>query len=232
MATQGHRAVGKEAKFLKTPVSGVATRVVVVDDDLDFLILAKEIIFRAQGLDLAGLFSDAESALAALPKTRPEIVVLDVKLPGMSGLECLHRLHVQWSAIKVLLITGVPGLLKEHEREIARQASGFLRKPFQPGDLVSTLQLIARGHSVWGEALGGTGIARKRPGSSWHPRLSRRENEIMFLLCQHQTDKEIGDALSISAVSVRTHLRSIYKKLGANLREEAVQAYEMVSAGI
>lgn len=204
---------------LNTPI----TLSLVEDDDHARQILAGT-INRASGFRCVSQFRDAESALAALPLEAPDVVLMDIHLPGMSGIECVHRLKALLPATQFVMLTVYEDA--DHIfNALAAGASGYLLKQTPRAELLEGLAEVHRGGSPMT-----SNIARKVVQSFQKPRpalddtehLSPREKEVLDHLSRGFLYKEIADALDLSVPTVSTYIRRIYEKLHVRSRGQAV----------
>lgn len=181
----------------------------------------------AIGLECAGSYPDGESALGGLPVDRPDVVLLDINLPGMNGIECMRLLKSGIPAAQFIMLTAY----QDDERifeSLAIGASGYLLKRSPP---VAILEAVTEVHG--GGSPMSSYIARRvvqsfsaKPSTpAGTASLSPREVEVLTLLSRGFLYKEISDELKISIDTVRTHLRRIYEKLQVHTRTEAVVKY-------
>ena len=167
--------------------------------------------------------SSAEDALRVLPQRRPDVVLMDIQLPNMSGVECVAQLKQLLPAVQVIMVT----VYEDPDRifrALRAGASGYLLKRATPEQVLSAIREVhAGGAPMSGE------IARKviahfqnqQAASQQVAGLSGREREVLELVVHGFANKEIADRLSISVESVRWHLKHIYQKLHVHSRTEA-----------
>jgi DNA-binding NarL/FixJ family response regulator len=208
------------------------TTVAIVEDSAGVRENWAKLIDAAPGFKCIGICPDGEAAVKRLPALRPDVVLMDINLPGMSGIECTARLKVQLPQTQILMVT----VHSDNDRVFAALeagASGYLLKRMAPKELLAAMSDMVRGGApMTGE------IARKVIDSfrktaspaGEDARLSPREEEILVLLTQGYMNKEIADRLSISFDTARTHLRHIYEKLHVRSRTEAATKY-LLSSG-
>lgn len=165
----------------------------------------------------------AEEALRVLPKTAPEVILMDINLPNLSGIECTARIKELLPSVQVVMIT-VYGDAEKVFNALRAGASGYILKRSAPEKILQAIREVhAGGVPMSGE------IARKvlgafrepAPASAEEQNLSRREQEVLELLSQGCSNKEIADKLSISVETVTWHLRHIYSKLHVRSRTQA-----------
>jgi len=168
--------------------------------------------------------STAEDALRLLPQQQPEIVLMDIQLPGMSGIECVARLNELLPDAQVIMLT----VYADPDRifsAIRAGASGYLLKRAAPEKLFQAIREVQQG----GAPMSGA-IARKvfgyfqdqQTSSAEADKLSAREREILELIIGGLSNKEIAGRLSLSLLTLRWHLKQIYKKLHVHSRVEVV----------
>ena len=168
-----------------------------------------------------------EEALAGLPSEAPDVVLMDINLPGLSGIECVRRLKALRPSLTILMLT----VYEESDQifdSLRAGASGYLLKRSAEKELLEAIAQVYQGGSPMSSL-----VARKvvqffnRLGDAAPElqRLSPREMEILELLSRGAAYKEIGDRLALSIHTVRMHIRGIYGKLQVHSRGEAVSKY-------
>jgi DNA-binding NarL/FixJ family response regulator len=202
--------------------------VAIVEDDADIRAMLVRAVQRARGLAFLADFADAESALAALPALAPDVVVMDIQLPGADGVECTRRLKALRPATQVLVFT----VFMDSERifrALAAGASGYLLKRTARAEIIAAIEQVAQGGAPM------SGEIARRVVESFHVRpapaksapapvaeLTAREEEVLQLLAAGQGTKAIATQLALSAETIRFHLKHIYQKLHVRSRTEAV----------
>jgi DNA-binding NarL/FixJ family response regulator len=201
--------------------------VAVVEDNAGLRQSLTSVLEDSPGFTCAGSFASAEEALREIPDAPPEVVLMDINLPGMSGIECTRRLRELLPKTRVVMITVYRDNDKIFEA-LRAGASGYLLKRAAPQDILDAVVDVHQGGSPMSSE-----VARKvvetfqRPAPTAAasggsvPELSARELEVLDLLSQGLPDKLIADKLSISARTVRFHLEHIYAKLHVRSRMEA-----------
>jgi DNA-binding NarL/FixJ family response regulator len=202
-------------------------KVAIVEDNAGIRENWAKLINRAAGFQCVCVCDSSEAALKQIPPAQPDVVLMDINLPGLSGIECTARLKAGWPKIHILIVT----VHADNDRVfLAMQAgaSGYLLKRTTPAELLEAIVEVTRGGApMTGE------IARKVIESFRQPlpaplaeaRLTPREDEILVLLTQGYANKEIADRLKVSFDTVRTHLCHIYEKLHVRSRTEAATKY-------
>ena len=199
----------------------------IVEDDSETRESLAELLNGAPGLRCIGSYPTGEAALRAIPVEKPDVALVDINLPGMNGIECVSKLKAQLPSLQVLMLT----TYEDSDlifNSLRSGAKGYLLKNMPPQEL---LQAVAQVHA--GGAPMPMQIARKVVDYFSHiehsatevDKLTSREQEILALLAKGALYKEIGDTLSISISTVRTHVQHIYEKLHVQSRMEAAKKY-------
>jgi len=185
------------------------------------------VISRAEGFQCLSQYPNAEAALESLPKERPNVVLMDINLPGMNGVECVRRLKPLLPESQVVMLTAYEDT-ENIFNSLAAGASGYLLKRTSSAELLAAIKDVQKGGSPMT-----THIARKvvqsfqKAGASPHPteNLSAREQEVLDCLSRGFLYKEIAEKLGISYETVHTYIRRIYEKLQVRTRTEAVAKF-------
>ncbi len=197
------------------------TRVAIVEDDTRIRDSIAAVINGTNGFTCTGAFPSGEVALRKIPGDWPEVLIMDIQLPGMSGIECVEKLKDMHERLMVLMFT-VDDDSDAIFRSLQAGATGYLLKSASPAEIIDAITDVMQG----GAPMSGH-IARKvvqyfRPKRTPdEEKLSSREVEIVNFLAKGFRYKEIADALSISVHTVRSHIRRIYEKLHVTSRTEA-----------
>lgn len=199
-------------------------RVMVVEDDDAVRNGLHLLIDGSDGYSCIASCRTAEEALDILPDMLPDVVLMDINLPGMSGIECIICIKNSWPELQVMMLT-VFDNSEEIFKSLSAGATGYLLKKTPPAKLLEAIRELASG----GSPMSGE-IARKvvqtfaRPVFHSVPSVSLtpREEEILNYLSKGFLYKEIASELFISIETVRTHVRKIYQKLQVRTRTEAL----------
>jgi DNA-binding NarL/FixJ family response regulator len=209
----------------------VAVAVSIVEDDPQTRKIIADWIGRASGFRLAGDWGDAESALKLLPEKKPDVVLMDINLPGMNGVEAVRKLKSALPATQFVMLTVYEDA--DHiYNALSAGATGYLLKQTPREELLSALDDVHRGGSPMT-----SNIARKVVQSFKHlsvpvppgEALSPREQEVLELLARGYLYKEIAERLNISVPTVNTYIRRMYEKLHVCSRAQAVAKYAHLS---
>ena len=195
-------------------------KVAIVEDDGEIRRLMTLIIDSSPGYLCKQSYNDCETALAEIPDDPPDVVLMDIDLPGMSGIEGVKILKEKLPDTDFIMLT-----IKEDDNSVFNSlcagATGYLLKDTPPTQLLSAIQEVYDGGSPMSAS-----IARRITSSfrkSTETVLTPREKEILELLCDGDNYKVIAEHLCISGHTVRAHIKNIYKKLHVTSRAEAVR---------
>ena len=204
-----------------------AARVVVVEDDSNLRKTMLAFINRSPGYCCAGTFADGETALAEIPRLKPDVVLMDIGLPGMSGIECVSRLKAVMPATPIIMLT----VYDEGDYlfdSLKAGASGYLLKRAIGDKLLEAMQEArAGGLPLTRHMAAKVGQYFQKFGKNRTEvnTLTPREQEVLQLLADGFRYKEIAGVMGISLDTVREHARRIYSKLHVTSRTEAVVKY-------
>ncbi|GAA1901884.1 response regulator transcription factor [Streptomyces sodiiphilus] len=220
-------------------------RVIVVDDQTMVRAGFAALLGAQSDIDVAGEAGNGEDGVALARRTRPDVVLMDVRMPVMDGLEAARRLLEDpppgvTHRPKVLMLTTFD--VDDYVYEALRAgASGFLLKDAPPADLISAVRVVADGQALLAPSVTRRLIAdfARRPAPRRDPALrlnglTARESEVLELIARGQSNAEIAGALVLAEQTVKTHVSRIFAKLGLRDRAQAViLAYEagVVSPG-
>jgi DNA-binding NarL/FixJ family response regulator len=209
--------------------SGTHPRVTVaiVEDDERVRRSLVAMIRHVPGCECVGDYSSGEAALVGLVQMPARVVVMDINLPGMDGVECVRQLAARDPGMLIIMLT-------VHEdadtifQALEAGASGYLLKPVRTQELVEAVQNMLGGGAPMSSSIARKVVQafRKTPVvtgvSETDTALSLRETEVLHLLSKGHLYKEISDTLGITYGTVRTHVQRIYKKLHVRSRGQAV----------
>ena len=202
----------------------------IVEDNDQLRGTLARVLNRAEGFQCVGQHGSAEAALEGVPKEKPAVVLMDINLPGMNGVECVRKLKPLLPQTHMIMLT----VYEDTEnifKALAAGATGYMLKRTPRDELLAAIQDVLRGGSPMSAH-----IARKvvqsfqRPASAAAPvaeeaALSPREKEVLDCLAQGFLYKEIAEKLGISYETVHTYIRRIYEKLQVRTRTEAVAKF-------
>jgi DNA-binding NarL/FixJ family response regulator len=201
--------------------------VAIVDDEKGLRQSIATFINGTPGFRCVSTYSSAESALRGLPVDRPDVVLMDIHMAGMNGIECVQRLKATLPDIQIVMLT-VYEDTDQIFKALAAGASGYLLKRLTPTKLLEAIKEVHAGGSPMSSS-----IARKvvisfqkaSPAADQNALLSPREQAVLDCVSQGLAYKQIADQMGISVTTIRTYLRRIYEKLHVQSRSEAVAKY-------
>jgi DNA-binding NarL/FixJ family response regulator len=201
-------------------------RVAVVEDKTSFRRGIAAILQMTAGIDTVGIYGTGEEALRSLVGGAPDVVLMDVNLPGISGVECTRELKKLHPKMQVIMLT-----IEENTDRVfgalRAGATGYLLKTATPGEIVESIQLVAQGGSPM------SAVIARRVVESFHgteapaarESLTERETEVLQGIAQGKRIKEVATDLGVSATTVQTYLRRVYEKLQVRSQAEAVARF-------
>jgi DNA-binding NarL/FixJ family response regulator len=202
-------------------------KVSIVDDNDQIREGLSILIDGSTGFQCIAKYATAENALKYLPTRKPDVVLMDIQLPGMSGIECVRELKTLLPDLQIMMLT----VYEDDDnvfRSLVAGASGYVLKKTPPSELLEAISDLHNGGSPMSDR-----IARKvvqafqqmGKSSSETENLTHRESEVLSYVAKGFQDKEIAEKFFLSSETVRTHLRNIYKKLHVRSRTEATLKY-------
>jgi DNA-binding NarL/FixJ family response regulator len=209
----------------------VSIAVSIVEDDESARQILAGWINRAKGFHCVGEHGTAESALDHLCQEKPEVVLMDINLPGLSGIECVRQLKLRLPDTQFVMLT----VYEDADHifsALSAGATGYLLKRASRQGLLAALQDVQAGGSPMTSSIARKIVQsfRQAPsGAPATPDLSQREQEVLGLLARGYACKEIADSLSISVTTVSTYVRRIYEKLHVHSRAQAVATYAQIN---
>jgi DNA-binding NarL/FixJ family response regulator len=199
-------------------------RIVVVDDHSLFRRGLVSLLGEIPEFEVVGEASDGKDALKVIQERDPDIVLLDVNMPGFDGIDTVEALRSRKQKVKIMMLT-----ISQQEEDlfgaIAAGADGYLLKNTEPDELRRAILLTVGGQSILSPEVTGPvlkALNRNRDEITRETTLSDREIEVLQCLARGQTTIQIGSELFISENTVKTHIRHILEKLEASNRTEAV----------
>lgn len=191
----------------------------LIEDDADIRRGLALLLDKTPGFDCVAAYGDCESALREIADDPPDVLLMDIQLPGMSGIEGVRRLKKILPDLDVIMLT-IHDDDKRVFDSLCAGACGYLVKTTPPAKLLEAIKEVHAGGAPMSANIARLVIRSFQKSSD--PNLSLREQEILSLLCQGKSYKMIAEALHISKGTVHSHLKKIYKKLEVNSMTEAV----------
>ena len=202
------------------------TRVAVVEDNVPLRRIVSGWLEQAEELSLVGAYEDAESAMRELPALAPNVVLVDINLPGADGIACVQYLKDKLPDTQFVMVTVYEDVQRIFQA-LAAGATGYLLKRATREQLLGAIADVRRGGSPMSAS-----IARKvvqsfqQQAAPQEKALTPREQEVLSLLARGMLYKEIAAKLDSSVYTVNAHVRRIYEKLHVNTRAQAIAKFE------
>jgi DNA-binding NarL/FixJ family response regulator len=198
-------------------------RVAIVEDGDEIREGLRVLIGASAGFSCVGAWRTAEEALRAIPGLTPDVVLMDIQLPGENGIECTRRVKQLLPACQVIILSVFDDDEKIFKSLVAG-ATGYILKHTAPSELLDAIMTVHAGGSPMSDRIARRVVEAFRTMETTGPgteNLSERETEILSFVAKGYRDKEIAEKLFLSTDTVRTHVRNIYRKLHVRSRTEA-----------
>ncbi len=203
-------------------------RVAIVEDNHFIRMAFKEILNRSSGFTVISIFDSAEEAVKEIPNNPPDVVLMDINLGKMNGIEALEILKVKCPDVKFMICT----VYEDNENvfdALAAGAHGYMLKQTKPLELLEAIRDLVNGGAPMSKQIAAKVVAsfrkKEQSRSPLVENLSHRELEILDMLVKGKLYKEIGVELNIATETVRKHVYNVYKKLHVNNRVEAYNKF-------
>ena len=199
----------------------------IVDDEKELRESIKTFVDGSPGFRCVSTYNNAAAALTGIPKENPDVVLMDINMTGMDGIECVERLKTVMPEIQIVMLTVYEDTDKIF-KALSAGASGYLLKRSSPARLLEAIKEVQAGGSPMSSSIARKVVASFRkaaPVVEKEIHLSPREQTVLDCLAKGLTYKQIADQLGISIDTIRTYLRRIYEKLHVQSRTEAVAKY-------
>ncbi len=204
---------------MATKTQKPAIRVSIVEDDPEIRKALSLLIDDRPGFRLGPTYGDGESAVKGLLQEKPDVVLMDIQMPGLSGIDAVLKLRAAGFESDIIMLT----VHKDDEkvfRSLCAGANGYLLKTTRPDQLIEAIREAASGGAPMSSS-----IARMIVGSfrrTTTSPLTERETDVLTRLCKGDSYKMIADALFLAEETVHHHIKSIYRKLEVHSKSEAV----------
>ena len=208
-------------------------QVTIVEDDADIRASLAALISTAEGFRSLETYPSGEAALKGIPRNPPDVVLMDINLPGMNGIECVRQLRSALPALPILMLT-VYDDGEQLFQSLMAGANGYLLKRTPKAKLLDCIGEVLHGGAPMSRQIARKVVnyfhllAQMPSAEKLSPEVSNltaREQEILANLAKGYSSKEIANALGISSETVRNHMRNIYEKLHVHSRTEALLKY-------
>jgi DNA-binding NarL/FixJ family response regulator len=192
-------------------------RVLVVDDHKRMRAGLRALLATAEDIEIVGAAADGAEALALAARTHPDVILMDVAMPGMDGVEATRRLLERQPGVRVVMLTSFADerLLLE---AVDAGAVGYLVKDADPEEVISGVRAAAQGYSPISGKVARALLTPRLDPAEW---FTQRERQVLSLLAAGLPNKQIAAELGISVGTVKAHLTSIFKRIGVSDRTQA-----------
>lgn len=200
-------------------------KVAIVDDHALIREGLKKLLELEETIEVVALAGDGIEALAVIDGNQPDVVLLDINMPGMNGIDCLHQIKKDYDDVKTIMLT----IHEDAEyliETINMGAEGYVLKDADVSQLIDAIHRVMHGEIYIHPSLSGVLVREyKRKETSFNDlskrRLTKRELDVLKLLASGLSNKEISEELFISEKTVKNHISSIFRKLNVNDRTQA-----------
>ncbi|WP_432986233.1 response regulator [Dactylosporangium sp. CA-233914] len=200
-------------------------RVLVVDDHDHFRAGLKALLATSDEVEVCGEAASGEEALAALPRLQPDVVLLDLVMPGMGGIAATERIVAAAPHVRVLVLS----MADDDDSVFAAVragARGYVLKGARRVEIIRSIRVVADGEAIFGPAIAarlmGFFAGLDRTGPEVFPELTARERQILGHIARHLTNPQIAERLGVSQKTVRNHVSNIFAKLQVADRAQAI----------
>jgi DNA-binding NarL/FixJ family response regulator len=204
--------------------------VIILEDEPDARDVMKLLVDSEGEFRCVGVYGDGRHALADLSRTHPDLALIDIRLPQMSGIECARHLKSLMPKVRIIMVTGS---VRRADVSDARRAGapGYITKPFKSVELVEAMRFAMAGGVAFSANIAdglGDQSSENTEDSALSPVLTQREEEVMKWLEQGLIYKEIADKLGIKIFTVKHHIEHAFMKLGAHNKAEALKQFRLL----
>jgi DNA-binding NarL/FixJ family response regulator len=199
-------------------------KVAIIEDDPRWRTNLELLLQETEGLEFVGSFGSGEDAVRDLPTRRPQVVLMDINLPGISGVECTRQLRELLPSVQIVMLT----VYDDSDRifhALQMGANGYLLKRASADEILQAIQDVHRGGAPMSAYIARKVVQsfqRQAPSARPDEVLSKRESEVLGYVSRGYSDKEVADALGLTPATIRSYLKTIYGKLHVHSRTQAI----------
>jgi DNA-binding NarL/FixJ family response regulator len=201
----------------------------LIEDTENYSAAVTSLLRLSDELQLAGVWKDAESALLNVPAILPDVVLTDIQLPGISGIECIRKLKMDCPSIQFMILT----VFEEDEKifeALNAGATGYLLKSAPPEMIFNSIKEIHNGGSPMSPGIARKIIRRFQPSSANDGQqiFTPREKQVLNLMAEGKLVKEIAVTLDVTVHAIKKHIKNIYLKMHVQNKVEAVMKWKSI----
>jgi DNA-binding NarL/FixJ family response regulator len=202
----------------------------LIEDTENYSAAVASLLRLSDELHLAGIWKDAESALLKVPEILPDVILTDIQLPGMNGIECIRKLKLDCPSIQFMILT----VFEEDEKifeALNAGATGYLLKSAPPEMIFNSIKDIHNGGSPMSPGIARKIIRHFQPGvaKDGHQLFTAREKQVLDLMAEGKLVKEIAAILDVTVHAIKKHIKNIYLKMHVQNKVEAVIKWKFQS---
>lgn len=202
----------------------------LIEDTENYSAAVASLLRLSDELQLAGIWNDAESAILKVPEILPDVVLTDIQLPGMNGIECIRKLKLDCPSIQFMILT----VFEEDEKifeALNAGATGYLLKSAPPEMIFNAIKDIHNGGSPMSPGIARKIIRHFQPGvaNDGHQLFTAREKQVLDLMAEGKLVKEIAAVLDVTVHAIKKHIKNIYLKMHVQNKVEAVIKWKFQS---
>ena len=212
-----------------TSVAETRIRLLLVDDQKLFVESLKYVVeARASDIDVVGLAEDGEAAIGLVERLLPDVVMMDVRMSGMDGVEATRRIHQRWPHVSIVMLTTFNDDEYVHFA-MKYGAVGYLLKNIPPSELIEAVRAVRRGRRPMAPSVAEVLKQERQADKPMAAQaqllqsLSRREKEVLHLIVQAYDNRQIAERLSVAEQTARNYISAVYAKLGVSSRMQLLQ---------
>lgn len=196
-------------------------KVFIIDDNDDIIDELENILEASDSCVCVGKFRTCENALLNFNALKPNIILMDIDLPGMSGIEGIKEFKKRFDYVNIIMLT-VHDDAEMVFKALRAGALGYLDKGATDKNIIASIMEVFNGGSPMSANIARLVVSSFKRGDSVQEELTNREQEVLDLLCKGSSYKEIASALGVSIVTIQFHIKNVYQKLQVNSKTEAV----------
>jgi DNA-binding NarL/FixJ family response regulator len=199
----------------------------LIEDTENYSDAVASLLRLSDELQLAGVWKDAESAMKGVPETLPDVILTDIQLPGMNGIECIRKLKIDCPSIQFMILT----VFEEDEKifeALNAGATGYLLKSAPPEMIFNSIKEIHNGGSPMSPGIARKIISHFQPAiiKNGQEIFTAREKQVLDLMAEGKLVKEIAASLNVTVHAIKKHIKNIYLKMHVQNKVEAVMKWK------